>query len=207
MVTTVMAEEGPAEAGSEKGAGGGGIGGGTGGGGNETVDLVCAVLGSEPAGDLGEAAITRMVKKVSGGRFQGTLAAAIIVEAVDLGCNEFVRSAVEATKSFLADHPDNIQLAKLGGYKVLDVEESIIALELSIDTADVRSLVDYICADLDGTRNSDPVKDLQAFVIDADLSDLNAVNGIVEQVISTCPSVVGPLEATEWCLRPTAARP
>jgi hypothetical protein len=150
------------------------------------VSEVCAVLESEPAGQLGEVAIDKLAHELTDGRYEGGIAGSLLIEIVQQNCEYLLRHAVLAIQGFFGGAPKQANLPDLHEYAGLDLEASLIASQLSIGTQDLDSLVSFVCADLRGTRESNPVADLQSFAPNADLSQIRAVNAVAARVVRTC---------------------
>jgi hypothetical protein len=150
---------------------------------------ICVIIQSHTAGD----AAKELLKVISHGEFAGGLAADIVISAVQDKCTRLLSSAVSIVQRFFSGQPQETGIANVSQFQTLsDLPDSAIATQLqlagyqNVSSRTVDNLVQDLCNDLRGTTGSNPTRDIQILLPNANLSSLQALNGVAAQVTRTC---------------------
>jgi hypothetical protein len=93
---------------------------------------------------------------------------------------------------FAGTDPQQTRVATVAHFQSLSsLADGSIAAQLSsqgfqVSGDSVGTLVNELCQDLHGSRNSNPIQDIQFLLPNASLPSLPALNGVVSQVTQTC---------------------
>lgn len=152
------------------------------------VKTVCQILKT----DTVATAAVDLLKKVSDSTFAGGLATDLVISAVQDSCDALLSRAVTVVQGFFPKKPQQTSVADISLFqKLSSAADSNIAAELNnvgyqVSSGSVAVLVNQLCQDLHGSRNSTPAQDIQALLPDADLQSLSALNGVTAEVTRTC---------------------
>ncbi|MGD0605434.1 MAG: fibronectin type III domain-containing protein [Streptosporangiaceae bacterium] len=168
-------------------SGGGGNGGGGSGG---VVRTVCQILQTDTAAS----AAVDLLKKISDDTWEGGLATDLVISAVQESCDSLLSRAVDVVQRFFSTNPNPRQtnVAEVANFQNLssladdDIAAQLDQLGFQASSDAVATLVNDLCQDLHGSRESTPVQDVQSLLPNADLQSLPALNGVTAQVTRTC---------------------
>lgn len=157
--------------------------------GGGAVDTICQILQTDTAAKAAE----ELLEKVSDGEWEGGLAADLVISAVQSDCTSLLSDAVSIVQRFFGVNPGQASVAGIGSFQDLSTEaDDGIAAELSgdgfenVSGASIGVLVDNLCQDLHGSRESTPVADVAALLPGTDLRALPALNAVTAQVARNC---------------------
>ncbi len=137
-------------------------------------------------------AATDLLEKISDGTWGGGLASVIVVNGILDNCDSLLSRAITVVQRFFGSNPGQTTVAAVSHFQSLSsAADGSIATQLGnlgfqVSGDSVGTLVNELCQDLHGSRNSSPVQDIQSLLPDADLQSLTALNGVVAQVTRTC---------------------
>ncbi len=157
------------------------------------VKAFCQILQTDPIAT----AATDLLEKISDDTWAGGLPTDIVVTAVLDNCDSLLSRAVTVVQRFFGSSPRQPTVATIAHFQSLSsAADGSIATQLDnlgfqVSGGSVGTLVNDLCADLHGSRNSSPVQDIQSLLPEADLQSLPALNGVVAQVTKTCTPLNG----------------
>jgi Fibronectin type III domain len=152
------------------------------------VHAICQILQTDTVATAAE----DLLEKISDDAWEGGLATDLVISAVQDSCDSLLARAVTVVQRFFGTHPQQTRVATVAHFQSLSSSaDGSIATQLDnlgfkVSGHSVGVLVDELCRDLHGSRDSSPVQDIQSLLPDADLRLLPALNGVVAQVTRTC---------------------
>jgi hypothetical protein len=152
------------------------------------VHAICQIVQT----DTVATAAVDLLKKISDDTWEGGLATDLVISAVQDSCDSLLSRAVTVVQRFFGTNPRQASVATVAHFQSLSSSaDGSIATQLDnqgfqVSGDSVGTLVNELCQDLHGSRDSSPVQDIQSVLPDADLQSLAALNGVVAQVTRTC---------------------
>lgn len=137
-------------------------------------------------------AATDLLEKISDDTWGGGLASDIVVNGILDNCDSLLSRAITVVQRFFGSNPGQTTVAVVSHFQSLSsaangsIATQLDNLGFQVSGDSVGTLVNELCQDLHGSRNSSPVQDIQSLLPDADLQSLTALNGVVAQVTRTC---------------------
>jgi hypothetical protein len=152
------------------------------------VNSFCQILQHNPVAT----AAVDLLEAVSDDTWAGSVATDVVVGVVQDNCDSLLSRAITVVQRFFGSSPRQTKVAPVARFKSLSSSaDGSIATQLhnlgfNVSGHSVGTLVNELCQDLHGSRNSSPVQDIQSVLRGADLQELPALNGVVAQVTRTC---------------------
>ena len=152
------------------------------------VHAICQILQTDTIATAAE----DLLEKISDDTWGGGLATDLVISTVQDDCDPLLSRAVTVVQRFFGTDPQRTSVATVAHFQSLSSSaDGSIATQLDnlgfqVSGGSVGTVVNELCQDLHGSRDSSPVQDIQSLLPGADLQSLPALNGVVAQVARTC---------------------